>query len=67
MYSLPPHPGTISSCFWGFCQWLQGLLQAPDGSSGRDFSGPAGTVLVRKWDKVTGEESTSGLYSILGK
>lgn len=54
-----------SLLFLGLCQWLL-QLEVP-GSYGSDSSSSAGTVLVRRWINVTAEESTSGLYSTLGK
>lgn len=49
------------------CRGWSRLQLGTTGSYGSDFGSSAGTVLVRKWIKVTGEENTSGLYSTFGK
>lgn len=56
-----------SLLFLGLLSVVAGAGPGSTGSCGSGFSSSAGTVLVRRWIKVTGEESTSGLSPTLGK
>lgn len=60
---FPPVPGASVSG----CRGCSRLQLGASGSCGSDFGSSAGTLLVRKRIKVTGEEITSGLYSTFGK